>query len=46
MFKKKTHSSISSLIRVLFTILLISFALGTSACSSGGESTSASGSAQ
>jgi len=46
MLKKKTHSSLSGFVRILFSTLLITFILGSTACSSGGEGTSASGSAQ
>ncbi len=46
MFKKETRFNFSGSVRILFSVLLITFALGTGACSSGGESTSASGSAQ
>jgi len=47
MFKKELRFGFSAFVRIMFSVLLISFALGTGACSSGGgESTSASGSAQ
>jgi len=38
MLKKKTHSSLSGFVRILFSTLLITFILGSTACSSGGTS--------
>ncbi len=48
MFKKEVRPQISSLVRIVFSVLLISFALGSGACSSGGgsDSSSVTGSAQ
>ncbi len=49
MFKKEVHSKFSGLIRIAFSVLLITFALGSGACSSGSgssDSSSVTGSAQ
>jgi len=48
MFKKEARSKFSGLIRIVFSVLLITFALGSGACSSGSSSDSSSvtGSAQ
>ncbi len=46
MLKQEPHFSFPGLIRILSMITIITFAFGAGACSSGGESTSASGSAQ
>ncbi len=47
MFKKEARSKFSGLIRIVFSVLLITFALGSGACSSsGGDSSSVTGSAQ
>jgi len=49
MSKKEIRSSLMSHIRILFSVLLIAFALGSSACSNSGgssDSSSVTGSAQ
>ena len=48
MFTKEARFKFSSLIRIVFSVLLITFALGSGACSSGGgsDSSSVTGSAQ
>ncbi len=48
MLKKEKHSRLTGLIRIGFSVLLITFALGSGACSSGGgsDSSSVTGSAQ
>ncbi len=44
MLKKDARSKFSGLIRIVFSVLLITFALGSGACSSGGGTSTSSAS--